>query len=213
MTDIVDPGTISNGDTPDWDLVQAYFDAIYDVINSPGELTNDNIDPAAAIAYSKLDLTGGIVTADLANDAVTSAKLASPDRYSAVNGSLVQLADASTYYTVTSYTVPVNGAGVYDLESHTRLVQDGVSNGMLTSITVIRVNGTAQGIGSAQAEYIGSSGAGAIVRTHLDRTRSVSLSDGDVVTVAAQTSSGSVLVADAYVNANNCQLFLERRST
>lgn len=213
MTDITDPGTINNGDTPDWDVLQTYFDAIYAVINNPGQLDNNNIKAAAAIAYSKLNLTGGIVTADLANDAVTSAKLANPDRYSAVNAGLVQLALASTYYTVCTYTVPAGGAGVYDLESHTRVSQDGASSAMLQSITVIRVNGSAQGIGSVKQEYIGSSGAGVIVRTHYDKARSVSLSVGDVVTVAAQTSAGSVFGADAHVSANYGYLFLERRST
>lgn len=213
MTDITDPGTISNGDTPDWDVVQTYFDAIYAVINNPGQLDNNNIKASAAIARSKLNLTGGIVTADLADDAVTSAKLATPDRYSAVNPGLVQLVNASTYYTVTTYTVPSGKAGVYDIESHTRLVQDGASNGMVYSATVIRVNGSAQGLGSVTEEYVGATGAGQILRTHLDKARSVSLSVGDVVTVAAQTNIGSVLAADAHVGANNCYLYLERRST
>lgn len=74
MTDIVDPGTINNGDTPDWDLVQAYFDAIYTVVNSPGQIDNNNIKSGAAIAYSKLNLSGSIATADLASGAVTVAK-------------------------------------------------------------------------------------------------------------------------------------------
>lgn len=41
-----------------------------------GLLANANVDPAAAIAYSKLALTGAIVAGDLASSAVTLAKLA-----------------------------------------------------------------------------------------------------------------------------------------
>lgn len=70
MTDISDPGTISNGDTPDWDLVQAYFNAIYAVINNPGQLENNNIKAGAGIDYSKLDLFNSIVGTDLTTNAV-----------------------------------------------------------------------------------------------------------------------------------------------
>ena len=131
MTDIVDPGTINNGDTPDWDLVQAYFDAIYTVINSPGQLTNANIDPAAAIAYSKLNLAGSIDAGDL--DALpacclaASSSLASgnitPEAWASesvdtdtmhstsVNTSRITINTTGLYHIVTSLYI-ANGAGL-----------------------------------------------------------------------------------------------------
>ena len=102
MTDIVDPGSINNGDTPDWDAVQAYFDAIYSVINSPGQLDNNNIKSAAGIAYSKLNLSNSIVAGDLTADAVTYAKIDTPNVTTAAN--LVKHEFGSNQISVTTET-------------------------------------------------------------------------------------------------------------
>lgn len=107
MTDITDPGSISNGDTPDWDVVQTYFDAIYAVINSPGQLDNNNIKTAAAIAYSKLALTGSVTNADLAGSIVTD-KIARPTVSSATSAG-VSISAPSTWYDICTVTPAVTG--------------------------------------------------------------------------------------------------------
>lgn len=75
MTSITYPNNIANGDVPDWDKVQAYFDAIVTALETTG-LDDNNIKAAAGIARSKLTLTNGIATADIQAGAVTPAKIA-----------------------------------------------------------------------------------------------------------------------------------------
>lgn len=119
MTDITDPGTISNGDTPDWDAVQAYFDAIYAVINNPGQLDNNNIKAGAGISYSKLNLTNAIVAGDLTSSAVTTAKInngaVTKDKLGVTPAALVT-ATAQSVATGTDTTVQFPGTS-YDTDS------------------------------------------------------------------------------------------------
>mgnify|MGYP000860278069 FL=1 len=77
MSSITYPNNISNADTPDWDLVKAYFDAV-NTRATTTKLDNNNIANAAAIAYSKLALSNSIATGDLAAQAVTYPKIATP---------------------------------------------------------------------------------------------------------------------------------------
>lgn len=77
MTVITYPGNIANGDTPDWDLVYAYFTAVKAAAETTG-WDNNNIKAAAGIAYTKLNLTDKIVTADIKNAQVNADKMATP---------------------------------------------------------------------------------------------------------------------------------------
>ena len=117
MTDIVDPGSINNGDTPDWDAVQAYFDAIYSVVNSPGQLDDDNIKSGAGIAYSKLDLDGAIQGSDLAVEAVTYDKIATPNLTTVTSSAI---ADGGIIATTPTQTLTTNApsAGFYLIIVH-----------------------------------------------------------------------------------------------
>lgn len=79
MTDITDPGSINNGDTPDWDVLQTYFDAIYAVVNNPGQLDNNNIKAAAAISHSKLaNATAGYILRANGSGVITAAPATTP---------------------------------------------------------------------------------------------------------------------------------------
>ena len=67
---IVDPNSLTNGTTADAAQVEAKIDTIYSEFN--GSISNANISGSAAIAYSKLNLTGAIVNADLAGSIATT---------------------------------------------------------------------------------------------------------------------------------------------
>jgi len=205
MTDITDPGTISNGDTPDWDLVQAYFDAIYDVINSPGQIDNSNIKAAAAIAYSKLALTGSIATADLAANAVTPAKRATPTTGSATNASLVSQGIPSTYITVATFNVAFSG--FYDFKAECRCSNGGSGgvSGTVETILALQKNGVSQGLGDVARQYETDD----FTRT-LRANASFACTAGDVITLKLQSNIGVWSSID--VQAGNGKINYELRS-
>jgi hypothetical protein len=70
---ITKPNTYVAGSTILASEVNANEDTLYTLVN--GNIENANIKAAAAIAYSKLNLTGAILAADLATDAVETAKI------------------------------------------------------------------------------------------------------------------------------------------
>ena len=181
MTDIIDPGTINNGDTPDWDLVQAYFDAIYDVINSPGELTNANIDPAAAIAYSKLNLSNSIVAGDIASGAVGAAELDAIPVCVLAQASNVANANttAETWATeatdtdgmhstsVNTSRITIQTAGVYRVQASAWY--DGTLPEGETCAVSLRLSGTEIGK-SVRASETTPVGSGAVAYVEIDAT-------------------------------------------
>ena len=182
MTDIVDPGSINNGDTPDWDLVQAYFDAIYSVINSPGQLDNNNIKSGAAIAYSKLNLAGSIATADLGNDAVTTAKVATPTTGASANGSLVQQGTANTDVVVAPYTIPTTGFYDFIGECRSNNYGGGTPSGqVMTQISLYK------GLSAIATVPFTSYEAGNFVRVQF-AFASVTCTAGDTISLTLQSN-------------------------
>lgn len=128
MTDITDPGSINNGDTPDWDVLQTYFDAIYSVVNNPGQLDNNNIKAAAAIAYSKLNLTGAILNADLAGS-ISATKLARSTVHSDNSSALTNI--TPTTWTTTNTTFTAGATGLYVISCSGQVVNNAASNGYI----------------------------------------------------------------------------------
>jgi hypothetical protein len=155
MTDIVDPNTITNGDTPDWDAVQAYFDAIYAVINNPGELDNANIATGAGIEYDKLDLTGDIVTADIGDSEVTQDKIARPTLHNDGSTAATNIALNTWAGTGCTFTVPAGGTGLYVITNQGYVTDNSSSNG-LVEIHSQLINGfTAFGVLQKTQAYVG----------------------------------------------------------
>lgn len=206
MTDITDPGTISNGDTPDWDLVQAYFDAIYAVVNSPGQLDNSNIKSAAGIAYSKLNLTGSIATADLAANVVTDAKLATPATGSASNGALVQQAIADTYVTLATLNIATTGFFAFVGECRCSNYGGGTPSGQVQTILSLQKNGTPIGLG----HVFKSTETGDFTRT-LRVEESFACTAGDAITLKLQSNLAGFVGIQA--QAGHGKLSYERRSS
>ncbi|HEY7418283.1 MAG TPA: hypothetical protein VH593_24090 [Ktedonobacteraceae bacterium] len=77
---VINPSNLIAGQPEDVSVVLANFNAIAAVVNN---LDNSNISPSAAIVYSKLSLTGGIVNADISPTAAISAS-----KISGIGGSI-----------------------------------------------------------------------------------------------------------------------------
>lgn len=161
MTDITDPGTISNGDTPDWDIVQTYFDAIYSVINSPGQLDNNNIKSSAAIAHSKLaNGTAGYVLAANGSGVITASKpsaLVVPAARAASSASTTVANDTVTAITLGGETYDTDGmhstvtntsrmtiqtAGLYRFSGEVTFPDYGTPSNVYALVVAIRINGS-----------------------------------------------------------------------
>lgn len=209
MTDIVDPGTINNGDTPDWDVVQTYLDAIYAVINSPGQLDNNNIKAAAAIAYSKLNLANSIATADLANDAVTTAKLANPSTGAVSNGSGVSQGVPNAYIGLVSFSVVTTG--IYTFRGTVRSTNGTgpVGGAQVQTIVTMTKNGAAVGAADVCASYESAATNGMVRTQHVTETLSVTA--GDTIGLSIQANFGGWSSIDVAVG--DADLYWELRSS
>ena len=109
--------------------VDGDFNIIYDAFD--GNISNDNIDAAAAIAYSKLDLTDSIVNADIAaGAAIGRGKLAQNSVASAVTAGLL-IADVETALLTTPISITAAGGTIIFLPS-TSVVAQHVNNELAT---------------------------------------------------------------------------------
>lgn len=97
------PTTFVDGTVPTAAQFNGDFTTIANEFN--GSISNANISASAAIAYSKLNLTGGIVAADLSDAAVTSRKLKIQYETAQLTGStFTQVTSGATWYNVTDMT-------------------------------------------------------------------------------------------------------------
>lgn len=212
MTDITDPSTISNGDTPDFDVLQTYFDAIYAVINNPGQLDNNNIKASAGIAYSKLNLANSITTADLAAGAITPAKLAAPTRQLASNASTVQQGAPNTW--TTAATLTIAATGTYDITAKSVLSNYGAGSigGQAQTLVMIAKNGTEiSGSRNSWRTYEQASAADPMSRTQNCYGYGVSCTAGDSITLRFQANWGGF--AGVQTGAGDSFIIAELRSS
>ena len=197
MTDIVDPGSINNGDTPDWDLVQAYFDAIYSVVNSPGQLDNNNIKSGAAIAYSKLNLTGAVLNADLAGS-IAATKLARSTVHSDNSTSLTNI--TATTWTNTGTTFTAGATGLYVISCSGQVINNAaLVGGDLEHQSRLVAGFTPIGMTLVDIRYVSATPA-SVPFTHSVITP---LTNGDVVNhqIYAGTSGSDVAAAGFNITA------------
>lgn len=197
MTDIVDPGSINNGDTPDWDLVQAYFDAIYSVVNSPGQLDNNNIKSGAAIAYSKLNLANSIDNDDIKSAEIAATKLARSTVHSDNSTSLTNI--TATTWTNTGTTFTAGATGLYVISCSGQVTNNAALVGGLEHQSRLVAGFTPIGMTLVDIRYVSTTPA-SVPFTHSVITP---LTNGDVVNhqIYAGTSGSDVAAAGFNITA------------
>jgi len=192
VTVITYPNNIANGDTPDWDLVQAYFDAIVTWGETTG-LTNANINASAAISRSKLNLTGALLSADFADNVISLDKLLPPTLY---DDEGVQATIAASTWTTTTATFTAADTGRYVVRGHANMHRSTVT-GTLFFGARLTVNGVQTGNIVRDQRYSGSAGDLIAPMTVVDI---LDLTAADVVLLEVYTDGGSVTVPSGGCN-------------
>lgn len=160
-----------------------------------GKLANANVDPAAAIAYSKLNLAGGIVNTDISGSAaIAASKIAGypSDVTKALlgNGTWASLSGATTYRKVTTQTVNTTVSATDLLNGEITLAA-----GVLGTTGVARFTAWGDGLQN-------SGGTAAPPRFQLKLGGTTILDTGTSGTLNAGTERGSWKVEATIANQN-----------
>ncbi len=164
-----------------------------------GSIVNSDINAAASIAYSKLNLSGSIVAGDLTNNAVTSAKILDGEivnndinasagisfsKLASLSSGSVLIGNGSNVATATSLTgdITVNSSGVTSIGTGkitTGMIQDGdIVNADISSSAAIAYS---------KLNLAGSIGTGDLTN---NAVTSAKINDGEIVNADIGTAAG-----------------------
>lgn len=179
MSTISIPFTFSSGAVIVASQHNSCFSVIYSDYN--GGITNVNIDPSAAIAYSKLNITGSIVNNDInASAAIVDSKLAQITTASKVSGAAI-----------TSLPSVPSGAGVLPIAN--------LATGTPTGAKFIRDDGTLQVAGYyvlvSNTAVSAANNSGDILITATNYYKVIlhlgNLSAADIISIRVNNTGGS----------------------
>ena len=150
--EVAGPGTIQAGSALSYSgstLNVGYDNITIDLTSNQlevkaGGISNSHISTGAAIAYSKLNLTGAILNADLAGS-IADSKLSTISTANKVSGSAIQVNSSGAITDSTGLMVNVDNSSIEISTNALRVKVGGITNAMLANSAVTNLSGTNTG--------------------------------------------------------------------